>query len=443
MSIFRRNGRLLVLAAAALLALLAVPARAADTRGGDNVIIGRGEVVNGDLYVAGDTVVVDGTINGDLVAIGGMVTLNGTVNGDLLVAGQSIVVNGVVSDDVRAAGQAIRLAPGARVNGDLVIGGLSLETQAGSAVQGDVLLGAYQALLAGQVGQRVLGGLDRMELRGAVGGDVDVTVSGDAAAAAVQFAPAGQLPIPAVRPNLTVADTARIGGRLTYRSTTEADIATAAQIAGGVAFDRSAATAPRGAAAAAPATPWLNAVRRLAGLALVGLLLLWLAPAWTRRLADTVEERPLPSLGWGAVAFVGFIVAVVGLLILTIVLTGIFGTLTLGGLAGMAVGAGLVGVAALIIGYIGFSAYVAQGIVAFVAGRWLLRRTVPAWAERPAAPLAVGLVLYVILSAVPWLGTLVVLAVVLLALGALWLWGRAALGRTRPTPQPFAGLQPA
>ena len=167
------------------------PVRAADTRGGENVVIGRSEVVNADLYVAGNSVTIDGTINGDLVTVASLITVNGTVNGDILAAGQAVVINGTVSDDVRAAGQAIVLAPGARVAGDLAVGALSLENQSGSVVQGDLLIGAYQALLSGAIGQRVRGGLNWMELRGAVGGDVDVAVSGDQQASAVQFSPAG------------------------------------------------------------------------------------------------------------------------------------------------------------------------------------------------------------------------------------------------------------
>ena len=42
------------------------------------------------------------------------------------------------------------LGPGASVGGDLAVGALSLENQAGSVVNGDLLIGAYQALLAGQ-----------------------------------------------------------------------------------------------------------------------------------------------------------------------------------------------------------------------------------------------------------------------------------------------------
>jgi len=174
---------------------------------------------------------------------------------------------------------------------------------------------------------------------------------------------------------------------------------------------------------------------------LVGLLLLWLAPAWTRHLADRLEAQPLPSLGWGAVAFVAFIAALLGILILTIILAVIFGFLTLGGLVAMIVSLGVLAGAGMVIGYIAFAAYLAEGIVAYMAGRWLLRRTQPAWAEQPVVPLVIGLVLYVLLSAIPWLGWLVGMLVVLLALGTLWSWGRATFIHTRPTP--IAGLQPA
>lgn len=47
-----------------------------------------------------------------------------------------------------------------------------------------------------------------------------------------------------------------------------------------------------------------------AGLLLVGLLLLWIVPAWRRRTADTVQTKPLPNLGWGMVACVAFVAAV-------------------------------------------------------------------------------------------------------------------------------------
>jgi len=436
-----RSRWLLILAALLLIGFFAVtPARAADTRGGDQVVIGRDEVINDDLYVAGNTVTIDGTIKGDMVAVASQITINGTVEGDLLAAGQGIVINGRVGDDVRAAGQAIMIGPGARIAGDLAAAGLSLENQAASSVEGDVLVGAYQALLAGTIGKNVQGGLSRLELRGAIGGEVDVAVNGEEGAfSAVQFSPAAQTPIPTVRPNLVVADSARIGGKLIYQSTAAATISSAAQVVGGTTFNQ----LPPTQTATPTRLPGLAYLQRLAGLLLVGLLLLWFMPAWTRRLADSVEAKPLPTFGWGLVAFVAFVAAVLGILIMTIILAIIFGYLTLGGLVAMSIGLGMLANAALVIGYIAFVAYVAEIIVGYMTGRWLLQRTQPAWLERPIIPLALGLTLYVILSAIPWLGALVGLFVTVLGLGALWEWGRQTFTRPRATPTAVPQLQPA
>ncbi|HET9222673.1 MAG TPA: polymer-forming cytoskeletal protein [Roseiflexaceae bacterium] len=428
----------LILALLALIALFAAsPTHAAQIRGANDIVVGRDEVIADDLYVAGNSVTIDGTIEGDLIAVASQVTINGIVEGDVLAAGQGVVINGTVGDDVRAAGQAILLGPSARVIGDLAVVGLSLENQSGSVVKSDVLIGAYQALLSGDIGRDVRGGLDRLELRGTIGGDVDVSVSGDQNPAAIQFSPAGQTPIPRVQPNLTMADSARIGGKLIYRSSAAADVNSSAQVGGGVTFDQLPANVTQ------PVVPWLSALQRLAALLLVGLLLVWRFPTWMRRLADTVEARPLPSLGWGLVAFFAFIAAVLGVIAVTIALAIMFGYLTLGGLVAMIISAGVLLSAVMVIGYIAFTAYVAEIIVGYMAGRWLLRRTQPSWAERSVVPLVVGVTLYVVVRALPWLGGFVAIAVVLFGLGVLWQWARASFQRTHPTPAPVSGLQPA
>ncbi|MBK9710866.1 MAG: polymer-forming cytoskeletal protein [Kouleothrix sp.] len=438
----KRRWLLVMVAIVALIGLFATaPARAADTRGGEDVVIGRGEVIGQDLYVAGKTVTIDGTVKGDVVAVGGQITINGTVEGDLLAAAQGVLINGTVGDDVRVLGQATSLGQSGRVGGDLAIGGMSLEAQPSSVVRGDVLVGVYQALLAGSIEKNLKGGMNRLELRGTVGGDVDIALNGDQGPSPVQFSPAGQMPMPSVPSNLTLADSARIGGRLTYHSPAVASVSPSARIAGGTAYDKTVVTTTA-TTTTAPAIPWLGYIQHLVGLLLVGLLLLWLLPSWTRRLSDSIESRPLPSLGWGLVAFVAFIALMVGVLLATIALAIVFGYLTLGGLVAMIVSLGILLSAALVLGYVGFVAYMAEIIVSLMVGRWLLLRARPAWAERPLAPLVLGLVLYVVLRAIPWLGPLVGLLVALLALGALWEWGRATFGRARPTSAPIGGLQP-
>jgi hypothetical protein len=140
---------------------------------------------------------------------------------------------------------------------------------------------------------------------------------------------------------------------------------------------------------------------------------------------------------------VGFVVAVIMILILTIALAVMFGYLTLGGLAAMIVGLGMLVDVTLVLGGIAYLSFVAQVVIAYMAGRWLLQKVQPAWAERPVVPLAVGLIVYVMLRAVPGLGTLVGWLVVLLALGALWDWAQTTLQRGHTTPTSKIGLQPA
>ena len=87
MNTFRTTSIRPLIIVAVLLALVglfaAAPARAADPRGGDQIVIGRDEVVADDLYLVGNTVTIDGTVKGDLVAFASQVTINGTVEGDV------------------------------------------------------------------------------------------------------------------------------------------------------------------------------------------------------------------------------------------------------------------------------------------------------------------------------------------------------------------------
>src|ERR687896_859613 len=159
-----RNRRIFVVASFALLAslLFVSSAWAIETRGGENVTIGADEVVEDDLYVAAQTVTVEGTVQGDLVAAGGTVRVNGgTVEGDLISAGQTVIVNGTVEDDVRIAGQALLVGEDAQIEDDLIAAALSLETEPGSTVGGELLYGGYQALGAGGGGGAATAGSGR------------------------------------------------------------------------------------------------------------------------------------------------------------------------------------------------------------------------------------------------------------------------------------------
>src|SRR5665648_1072025 len=66
-----------------LMTFTAVPVIAFDDRSGNIGTVASGEVIDGDLYVGGGTIIIDATINGDLIAASRTITVNGPVNGSI------------------------------------------------------------------------------------------------------------------------------------------------------------------------------------------------------------------------------------------------------------------------------------------------------------------------------------------------------------------------
>ena len=413
----------------------ASPVGALETRSGDSVVIGPDEVVEDDLYVTANEVVVDGTIRGDLIAFGGSIAVDGTVEGDLIGAAQAVEIRGTVEDDVRIAGQTLLLDEGAEVEDDLIAAGFSLENVPDSAVGGTLMYAGYQALLQGTVGEDVNAAANGLELGGEVGANVDAEVDGeDGGPPPFLFAP--QADLPTVDSGLTLTDSATVGGNLTYESSTEAQIEPQAQIEGEVVGEERPAEAEQDAYTFADAV--FDNLRSFIALLLVGLILIWIAPNWIRRRAGTVLDRPLASLGWGVLGLVAFLALGVAILLAALVLAVILGLLTLGDLVALIVFLGLLAEVVLVLAFWIFTNYLAQIVVSFLGGLLLVEAVRPGRGSGRVLPLVVGLILYVILRAVPVLGPLVGLAVVLLGLGALLEWIWAKLRRRRATP-PLAG----
>jgi cytoskeletal protein CcmA (bactofilin family) len=419
---------LLVCALALLPMLLVVsPAWSSNAQAQTQAIVGPTQVIDDDLYLAGETITIDGTVKGDAVLAGKRITVNGTVEGDLIAAGQVIALNGTVKDDVRIAGQVLILDNKAKVGDDLIAAGSSLENKAGSTVGGDINFFGAQASLAGKVGRNVVGGMNSLELRGSVGQNMRVITVGDPNPLEAPFIPAAPVEIPKLPLGLTLTDTAKVGGKLTYQSTRAGQISPKAQVAGAVvreelARDRAGTpiggVQPRSAAAIV-----LDRLQRLVALILVGWLLIRFVPGWTQSLAATVQAKPLPSLGWGVVTCVGVGVAAIAIALTTLLLillvafplpNLILPILGIGGVANLALG----------IGFGIIATHLPQIIVSFLGGRWLLQQLQPETSHKTFVALVVGLVAFVILTAIPILGWLLSLITVFLGLGAVWLWGR-------------------
>ncbi|HUM68955.1 MAG TPA: hypothetical protein PLK31_08930, partial [Chloroflexota bacterium] len=183
-------------------------------------------------------------------------------------------------------------------------------------------------------------------------------------------------------------------------------------------------------------------------LLLVGFLMAWLTPRWTGQVAGFVRERPLPSLGWGLLAIAAIFVSMMLVVAVMIMLAMAFNALTLGGLAGTTIAIGLFVLFGLALLF-GFTVtYFAKIIVAVASGRFIFSKFNSRLAENRYWCMALGVLLIVILTAVPWIGPLVALVVALLGFGALWQEGikgwQQRLGAWRSEePMPEMKVKPA
>jgi len=425
---------------AALLALtFSTPAYAFDGRGGDRVIIESGEVINDDLYVGAKEFVLDGTVNGDLIVFAQTVTINGKVNGDLMTAAQSVAVNGEVTGSIRMAGSVLLVGEKASIGTDLVSAGYSLESRQGSSIGQDLVYGGAQILLAGDVARNVQVGTGAFELRGNVGGNVQAEVGEpNQGPPPTMFMPQSSISAPSVRPGLTIDPSASIAGDLKYIQSNEVAIP-AGVVAGKVTRTEPSSnnTAPREETVAQKITKWgLNFVRTSITLILIGLFLLWLFPAFMGGLSAQLQAKPLPSLGWGAIAWAAFFFVLLLIITVTIIAAIVFGVLTLGQLTGTVIGLGILSFFGLIIGFVLVTTFIAKVVFGVALGKWIFKSARSPLAEHRYWPMVVGVLITVAVIAllsfplIPGIfGWLLNFAIVLLGLGALWLWSRDRMVR--------------
>lgn len=370
------------LAGATLLALLlglSAPGLAAfRLAGGENVVIGRDETIEGDLYSSAGTTVVDGTITGDLVAFGQTVIVNGRVEGSILAFAQNLTVNGPVAGNIRAAGQNLTL--NSAVGKNITIMGSSAFLSPSSTVHGGVIGWLGRVESRGQIADDLLLGTGEAVLGGKVGGRVD-----------------------AASERVTVLPETRVDGEFRYYSPRRAEIPVSAQLSGGVKYEQ---------VRHREVVNWRRVGQMLHAGWFFGLLLLiallWLLyPGKLSRI--TVPEKST----WTR----GFLLGLGGLVAGPVVIALIFATL-LG-----------IPVALVLLGLYIFGFFLAAPLAGSLIGRQLSVAYLAGRELPPALVAAGGTAILFLLGLVPLLGPLVSLLALVLGFGLY-------VDALRPTPAP-------
>jgi cytoskeletal protein CcmA (bactofilin family) len=381
----RHPNRLFVAAAAgvALLAMLtsivlAQGAVSDKLRTGNTVTIAAGETVSNDVYAFAGTVRVDGTIDGDLVASGGLVDVTGTVTGDVLAAGGSVNITGTVGGDTRIAGGT--LSVGGAIKEDLAAIGGRLTVTSSGTVGGDLIAGTGQLIIDGAVTGNVLARTGTYSKAGTIGGTQDVTIT-------PRESQPGQ-PVAAPTPTQQIID----------------------------------------------------AVRHFLVVVLIGALLIWFAPRTYAATKTALQQRPLPSAGWGIIAIIGFVVLLIVALIVMILFAIVFGLLGFSDLVGIDILGGILAIVGASLAFAVVAGFVTDALVGVtLAGLVMRGENTSRWRE--LAVLAAGAAVVVILSSLPIVGPWIKLVVVVFGLGAILLAWRGPRG-TDAVGAPGGWVQP-
>jgi cytoskeletal protein CcmA (bactofilin family) len=368
-----------------VLALTPGPAAAADIRQGD-ITIATTETIEDDLYVVGGNIAINGTIHGDLIAAGSNITVDGTVTGDVVAGGNFIAIRGQVGGSVRAAGTTVVVD--GKVTNDLLAAGNEVTILSNGRVGRDAILGSTNVTVGGQIARDLQAGGTNVKIDGAVGGNVLATVD-----------------------KLQLTDRATVGGSLKYTSKNEAQIANTSSVKGPIQRQTPADSgrAPLVTGTAAVVLEWLKG---LIGLLILGILVVFFFPGFSRRAGEALVRSPWLTLAIGALVLIGLpilsvVFFAVGALIggwwIGFVVLAVFGVVLALSIPVAAVGVG--------------------GAVLRIA-----RRPVPVWLA-----LFIGLVVLLLVALVPILGGVVIFCALLFGMGATTI---AVVGNRRAEAAP-------
>lgn len=358
---------------AVLTALVLVPAVgfAAELRGGNEATVGKLEVINNDLYMAGGSVTSSGTIQGGLTAAGGTILVTGGVSNDVNAVGGTLTLLGNVGGSVRAAGGNVTF--GGAVQNDIVAAGGMVQITGGQVGRDVVVTGGTLRIDSPVTGNiRFMGG--QLYIDAPVGGNVQ--------------ADAGKV---------TLGSAAIISGNLNYKATQRAVMESGARVSGAVTYTPKAYSG-NALKSALLAFFTLFALAKFLML-LAGALIFGL---YFRRFTTLVMKQafaePLAEIGRGLVVLI--VLPVVSVLLLITVVGVPLGALGLLGYAGMLIVSGLV----------------APILLGTQLDKGFKRRS---QRELSWKTITLGAVVYFFLLFIPFLGWAVQCGFFLLALGAV------------------------
>jgi hypothetical protein len=348
-----------------------------------------GTTIEGNLYALCRELKIEGKVEGHVFAAAFTTDVTGEIGQGLYLLGASADIRGRVGGDLHYAGVAFRIHPGADLmDSNYTALALSTVLEDGAVLGRSAVSVGYQMIVDGAVG----GGLDfwgsALRIEGRVDGAVTATVgNAENVGAAAQigtllvFMPQNVL---LYDPGLVLGEDALIVGRLRYWAYAPVD--TAGRVLGMTEFTQLASVpdlqdlANEGTRLSALGDYFDRVLREFITLALLGILLLPLAPALVQAILLQMRRRPVTIAGVGVLTFTLSFPVFLLMIVMSVLVIVLLSFVRINGLlltSGLLFGLLNVGGASL---FYFVAIYVSRTIVAIGIGRWLVfrvtRRTV-------------------------------------------------------------------
>ncbi len=350
---------------------LLVPSLALAKGNEPNVYFSKDEVASGNYYTAGASVEIVDKVEGDLFVVGGNIVVTGEVGGDILALGGNIRISGPVAGNVRIAGGNVEITGPVGKNVSVVAGTLNIAST--SNISGSISVACGMLDIRGAVGGNLDGYVGEVIIAGTLKGDANLMLG----------------------PNNSVKfrDTAQVQGKFTYKAIKPAEVAPGAKISEPLNY--------------LPYTKleqgrygadwWLKQLISIFSLLVTTLIITSLFPKFLEQVATIAQVKPWRQVAWG---FVWLLVPPIVFILLMITLIGLPLALIL--LALYIIGLYLVPI------FAGYTLYLYLKTISnlLFLNRWPLLLSV-----------CVGIIVFKLLTFIPYLGWLVSLVAL------LWLWG--------------------
>jgi len=412
--------------------------------------LGPGEEVFDDLFLQGREVLVAGHVHGMLFVIGEKIVIQSgaqidndifllgrsilveeeaTINGNLYMGGQNVVVLAPVALNLVVSSVTLDIGSSVETGRNLFFGGFHYSQQPGSSINGNLYAIGYQLSMHGKVEQNFRVRAVSVDLNGEVKGDAEIAIdaSGDDEGIRIWLPYMQQLNIPDLLPTgLVVGDQASINGQLIYTSAKSLEENLRNLPLQGVVENIAEPQLSQTGADGKVVTknPFVLRVfrmlRQLVGLLLFAVISWRFGKSYISESSQIAISRPVNSMGVGflstLVVYLGALVAFILICLIAIVL----GVFTLNQLSSLIF---FIGIAVIILSLAVFgilAIYVSKFVLAYWAGGFVLNKFKFGGKNKEFWSLFIGVVLYIILGAIPVFGWIMGVLVSLIGIGAIW-----------------------